>query len=370
MNNRYIIFGKVVEVNTIDSLEGKILHDELSIYPNTKEPFDIQINYLEELDEKVVVNSNPSIHQLLENGIEFAMKPTVIRYTFNNGNIKHIDFAIKKSSRLRSLIIKCLNIQFTSHHEAIGQWFHEYILVPLGFHFEKLAVVHSSAVQTKGGKSILFGGTGGVGKTSLEIELCRNHQASFLADDISIVTYDGLVHPNLAYPKVYGYNIVGNKKLKGEVFKRTSLLNRLHFFVHSKRGSQYVRRRMSPVIFYGDAIREGVPVDSYLILSKSNVDQLIFEEIDVAKAVLLTQQVISREYGVYFDHIAWHEYNSTINDEKPTLTVDAMLEKNQSVLNSVFAKMKKIYLVKIPLTINHDVFKTEMMTKMKSRDLL
>ena len=127
-------------------------------------------------------------------------------------------------------------------------------------------MLHSSAVMTpapdKG--AVLFGGTGGVGKTSLEIELCKHHNCSFLTDDIAVISNIGEIFPNLAYSEIYGYNIKGDKKTQKEIFRGKSIVNRFFFWLHSLRGDQYVRRRINPEVFYGNIQTEEVKIKSYL----------------------------------------------------------------------------------------------------------
>ena len=85
-----------------------------------------------------------------------------------------------------------------------------------------LSLIHASGVVLSNGKAILLGGTGGIGKTSLELELCLNEKASFLTDDIAVIDKEGFLWPNLSFPKIYGYNLAGNKALKRQLLSATS----------------------------------------------------------------------------------------------------------------------------------------------------
>jgi len=88
------------------------------------------------------------------------------------------------------------------------------MLIPSIYFNKNLAPVHCAGVSDHENRAILIGGTGGVGKTSLEMELCRNYGCSFINDDISVLDSDGWVYPNLAFPKIYGYNLENNDKVK------------------------------------------------------------------------------------------------------------------------------------------------------------
>jgi hypothetical protein len=370
MKQKYLIFGKVFELNTIDCREGRMLHHELAVYPLVEEEPDIQINYVLPGEERSVISKNPSTHALRDDGFDFTMGPVNISYWFDGKDITKIDFSIKHSSTLMSTLNKMMNIQFTNHREAIGQWFHEFVIVPLGFILKERALLHSSAVMAPDNKAILFGGTGGVGKTSLEIELCKHHNCSFLTDDISFVSNEGNIYPNLAYPKIYGYNIKGDNKTRKQIFKGRGLVDRFFFWLHTLRGDQYVRRRISPVVFYGNVQNVEVSVKSYLILSKMNVDKIEFEKLEKERALNLSQQVIVREYQTFINHLVWHDYNSLLANQNSIISEEELMSKNQEVLHEALSIMENLYLVKIPLQMSHADFKTQMMLALREKNIL
>src|SRR5690606_41041284 len=109
-----------------------------------------------------------------------------------------------------------------------GMVFHELALVPAAHWLSDVAVVHASAMAGPSGEVTLIGGTGGVGKTSLMLDLCLRRGFTFMADDISIVGADGWVHPNLAYRKIYAYHLQDNPELARRVFQGRRLVHREH----------------------------------------------------------------------------------------------------------------------------------------------
>lgn len=372
MKNIYQIFGQNILVNTIAAVEGTTLHDELSSYPTTTATeIDLEINYVGDHEKIPILSSNPSIHKLFEGGFEYTMGPVCIRIFYKDRKPFRIDFSIKKSSKWMQALNKLLNIQFTNHKEAIGQWFHEYILVPYVLNLKDQCLIHSSAVKINNGQAVLFGGTGGVGKTSLEIELCRNRGASFIADDISVVTSDGMIYSNLAYPKVYGYNMKGDKEIRKVVFRKAGMLNKLFFWVHATiRGDQYVRRRISPESFYGKCETESCEIGAYLILTKAAVNKIELHSIDKSEATDLSDLVISREYSTFFDHLVWHKYNSEISHLQPQLTYEEAITKNREVMLSAFSKIKHLFIVKIPLQIGHAEFKKALISLLEEKEII
>jgi len=368
MNKTYSIFDKYILIRAEDAFISSILEDELSLYPLVKnQTCDLIVDYVNEIDNSGLISSNPSIHQLTTDGFIYHMGAVIARYYFEDAKVQRITFCIKKSSATMRLVRKWMNMQFTSHKEAIGQWIHEHILVPYAFTNENLALIHASAVRTKSGKTLLFGGTGGVGKTSLEITLCKDHSAAFVSDDICIINGTGEVSPNLAYPKVYGYNIQGDASTEKQIFNGRSLLDKLHFKLHAIRGKQFVRRRISPKDFYGSVINSKTPIDAFLILFRCETEEISFEKITAEKAARLNRLVISREYNVFFDHLVWSSYNALATDRAPYLNYDELIDKNEKVLAQALTTIEKCWLVKIPMKINHRDYQQKMVHGLKER---
>ncbi|MBC6425786.1 MAG: hypothetical protein GDA51_04815 [Ekhidna sp.] len=367
----YLIFGQRVRVSTIDSFEGELLHQELSIYPRINdENISLELNYAANSAARAVTSRNPSINALHEDGFSFTIGVVTISYFFSDNNIYRIDFSIRDSSQLLSWINKLLNIQFTNHKEAIGQWFHEFVMVPIGFLKPDNSLLHASAVKSKNG-AILFRGTGGVGKTSLEIELCKNYGCSFITDDIAFLTGDGKIHPNLAYPKIYGYNIKENPTVRKQILHHKGFINKLLFKLHSLRGNQFVRRRIRPDEFYGKVEKQPCRVNSYLILSKENIQNLCIDPLEPSRAITLSQQVIFNEYQSFINHIVWHEYNSLLLEKEPKITRHSIVNENLKVLEKSLSKVS-VFIVSIPLELSpsQELFKKQMIDCLMTNEMI
>jgi hypothetical protein len=366
MNTVYSIFDKRILIRSSDQFISDILKEELSLYPILENsPHDIIVDYLEGVDMTGLLSSNPSIHQLTNDGFIYHMGAVIARYYFESGEVTKISFGLKKASATMRILRKCMSMQFTSHKEAIGQWIHEHVLVPYAFTNDHLSLVHASAVRSNTGKTFLFGGTGGVGKTSLEITLCKDHKAAFISDDICVINDQGEVSPNLAYPKVYAYNIQGDQKTKDLIFKNRSLPDKLHYFLHSLRGKQFTRRRISPKDFYGDVVNSKIQLDAFLILFRCETDKISFEQITAEKASKLNRQVISREYNVFFDHLVWNSYNNLALGQPEKLNYDQLIDKNETVFAKALNASAKCWLVKIPMKIDHRQYQKEMVESLR-----
>ncbi|MFT6866810.1 MAG: hypothetical protein ACJA08_001648 [Cyclobacteriaceae bacterium] len=371
MDKTFLIFGKAIRINSHDRLISDILEKELSIYPSASElEVSILIDHVYKVDNSGSLSSNPSIHFLTKNGFIYGMGPVVARFYFDAGKVNHVQFSIQPSGFVMRTLRKWMNIQFTSHKEAVGQWLHEHILVPLAFTDPELSVIHASAVQTNKGKTLVFGGTGGVGKTSLEITLCRNEDCSFIADDICIMDKEGSVYPNLAYPKIYAYNIEGNHAVKKAIFKGRGAADKIHFKLHELRGKKFIRRRISPEIFYGKTINTKSPKASFFILFRDQSAEITFEKITTKKAAYLNALVISREYNGFFDHLVWNEYNAIGTEADLNLSYEKVIERGTKVLESGLSVMDECWLVRIPSTIAHTDYQTQMVKRLKEMDLV
>lgn len=353
MKRNYHMLGKVYQINTVDSFEGEILHKELSVYPEADDNanIDIYVNYLQQLENKEPVLRNPSIHSYYKNGFRIELINASIEFLFIEKKLTQIDFCIKQGSKIRAMANKWLSYQFTNRKESIGYIFHELILIPSAFFFSDLSVVHASAIDDDG--AILFGGTGGVGKTSLELELCYRQGKSFLADDIVVVNDHGVAFPNLSYPKIYGYNLKNNNTLKREVLSGNSIIDKIHWSIRNSFDPASVRRRVSAVDLYGNVATHPKKIKAfYLLVKDSRVEKIELSNINPEVAASLNRQVLETEYQIFYKFLIWDGFNSTIDSAEPRLTYHKLIqqiEKNFLIaLNNVETK-----LVKIPINISH-----------------
>lgn len=367
----YKIFGRIIKLNTISSEEGDILHNELSLYPivDSKE-FDISINYVSDIKTEQALSNNPGLNYLSSESILCKMGAAKVKFCFQKERLKQIDFCIDQKSGLKASVQKWKSIQYTSGKEAIGQIFHELILVPMAFLLEDISVVHSSGIVNKKNEVVLFGGTGGVGKTSLEMTLCLEHEYTFFNDDIAIIDSKGMCHPNFSYPKIYGYNLIGAPELKREIFDGLSQLNKFHYAYRALKGASKVRRRVEPGSFYGRVYAESAKISSLVILFRSNVEKIELESISVKKAAKSNSLIMATEYNVFFDQVRWHQFNASALNRKPFTTYQSLIEKNTSNLEKGLQSIEKVYLAHIPMQISNDDFKINMVAKLKEQGII
>lgn len=371
MERVYRIFGKNIKLNTIDNDSGEILHSELSLYPiiETKE-FDVLINYVDHVELPEVLSINPAINYFSSDSILCKLGVATSRFYFKNDDIVQIDFSLEETSKLKNVIKKWKSIQFATDLEAIGQIVHELVLVPLAFIFDDYSVVHCSGIINTQGEAVLFGGTGGVGKTSLEMALCLEHESAFFNDDIAVLDTKGNCFPNFSYPKIYGYNLQGASHLKKRIINSVSMFDRLHYALHSLKGKNKVRRRVNPKTFYGKVFNKAKKISSFIILFRSNVDEITMESITDEKAAILNSRVISSEYNVFFDHLRWHSFNAISLGKNPLSTFNEVIEKNTRNFRKSLSIADNVYLAHIPIDISNKDFKNQMIKVLKDHTII
>ncbi len=367
----YKIFGRVIKLHTIHRDEGMILHKELELYPIVEtSKFDVAINYVDKVEADELISNNPGIHKLSLDSMTCQTGAATIKFYFEDQKLRQIDFSIDQKSGFKRATQKWKSMQFTTNYEAIGQIFHELILVPMAFLFEDCSIVHSSGIVNSQSEVVLFGGTGGVGKTSLEMTLCLDHGYKFFNDDIAVMDTKGFCHPNFSYPKIYGYNLLGAPDLKKEIFDELSQLNKFHYGYRALKGASKVRRRVEPVTFYGQIHEQEARVSSLVILIRSNVEQITLEAISNEKAAEFNSLIMATEYNVFFDHIRWHQFNAGSLRKTPFASYESIIKKNTRNLEKGLQGLEKVYLAHIPMNISNSDFKAEMVNKLKEVSII
>ena len=368
------IFGFNILFELDESREATVLLDELSCYPeqdSVNPDLIIQYKSQENIVDNVIAN-NPASHYLHSDGFSMKTSNITTRFIFNEGKISKILFSYNRKNIGfgGKALQKWKHIQFLNERESIGQIVHEFLLVPFNFFLTNRSVIHSSAVVSKKGKLLMFGGTGGVGKTSLELELCRNHGCSFFADDICISDNSGSVYPNLSFPKIYGYNLINDDKLKRELIS-SNLWDNLHWKLHSLRGLDKVRRRISPLVLYKNVTNAARQVNSFFILNRTNVEQLEINEIDNNLASELNTEVIKSEYQIVFQHLYWYKYNTLINKNEEIIDFDSIMNQNAKVFSDgLSAAGAKSYIINIPIQLTNIALKEQIGAVLEKLDLI
>lgn len=360
-----IIFGKKVEFISNDVKVNENLHNRFNDYEDCYDEFDIQIFINDEKNnDEDFMSINPKIHITHSDGFTADFGNVIARWKFNNEKI--IIYVKTKSPGNSPLnhLRKFRTMEYSIDAvEVIDQILYEYILVPTMFFFKDRAIIHSSGFVYKN-KTFLLGGTGGTGKTSASLSVSKTNNASFLNDDISIIDEFGTIYPNLAYPKIYAYNTVGDLKLEKEILKNKTIFNKIQWNLKKRKNIQAVRRKISPKNLYGSVITDKSSLDYYLILFKEDVTEMKLTEMDTDKAIQATIEIIKSEYSsVFYPHLYWDNFNRRMlnKDSLTYLDTEQISDNWKTILTKSFQR-GKIYKLSIPMTISNKEYKEQILT--------
>ena len=357
----YSIFDKIVEINFLgNSCEQAKTHllNELSLYQKLESDrkADIVLNIVDRIPEYEIKLVNPSIHKEIHLGFIASYPKYDVAVRKIDSKIM-FDLALEK---IKNPFIKYLkklnNMQYEAIDERVGHVFFESVLIPAAYFDINKFIIHSSAFQHRKGGAVLVGGTGGVGKTSLEIELCMNRGYSFISDDLAVIDKNGNIYPNLSFPKIYGYNIKNNKKLKNEIFKDRTFSDRLAWNLRSSLlGDANVRRKISPKDVYKNYVTENSKVKKYFILFRENREDIKIERVRPDTATDMSLKILQSELTLFNNHILWHEFNSFASGIPPILTLESVLDNWKKLCKSVMSKID-CFIISIPLNLPHREF--------------
>ncbi|RUA17743.1 MAG: hypothetical protein DSY55_01570 [Clostridia bacterium] len=323
------------------------LERELSVYPPARQQPDILIQFGPR-DDGIILAKNPAIHREYEDGFAAQFGQSIVRWHWGQSHVQ-VDWSL--ASREQNWRQKIRNMQYTHPYEQIGQAFFELVLIPTLqlFYHNNLLLLHGSALSDDvDNHAIVFGGTGGIGKTSLELSLAGNGY-KFMADDISILDAEGDLHANFAWPKIYGYNTFEDTKTKEKIFQFRGPADRFFWELRMRRfGGSRVRRRIDPQRFFGGAINQHAPLKTYYILFREFCNEMNISAIHAEKAIDLSLNIMLSEYTILYQHLYWHQANRIGLGLEPFITIDAIFESWRRLGIHLFSDIQ-CYLVHVPM---------------------
>lgn len=356
----YSIFGIPTTVRSDDETIAAALSEELSCYPKTNEDPTFEINILDELESATFEARNPKQHDSDANGFEMEGRMSKMHWQWSEHACR-VDLSIKEFGFPFRQLYRAAHRQNTTRSEMAGQILHEGVLIPHLLVSEQHALLHASAIARPGSKDMIcIGGTGGSGKTSLMLQACLEEGWCFAADDISVFTQNGELHPNYSYPKIYGYNLDAFPNLKAKVFDQKGLLDRLHWSTHHMRGADKVRRRIDPRKLFSVLPENQAPkLSDYVILSRDKVDKTSIESISVEKAAAASAHVLATEYNEFLNHLHWQRFNHHLNGRDTTepsagFTIDQWRQRIERTLANT-----RCWVLRAPVGIDHRLFLKE-----------
>ncbi|MTI86798.1 MAG: hypothetical protein FH748_02385 [Balneolaceae bacterium] len=351
------IFGKNVQVVCRDTELAGLLFRELSAYPQGENKENVlRIEILEEQDFDQQAGVFPE-----ENRIHADNRLARLCFVFDENQLARILYAVRKPvNRIHGWLQRWRSLGYNNRQERIGQMFHEQVLVP-GLVFQVgVYPIHSSAIKM-GDEVILFGGYGGVGKTSLELEFCYEGGASFVADDICVLSAKGTVFPNLNYPKLYAYNVNGKPEIEQRLLGNVSAANRMHWKYQSMKGLAKVRRRISPGELYEHFERKELPVSWYLILKRDEGSSIVTETLSAEEAAAETVKILESEFKLFFERLK----KTNISSDSPFHPAQ-ITGRWREGLEKAFTRLD-CRRISIPGDMPHEEFKSKMKEVFKQR---
>ena len=354
------IAGRAVRVIPGASPAGATLSGELLGYPDTDDAPSLEVVVREaplpSADGAIV---NPSSHHDLPDGFLARLPGVDLRARWGSAGLQTIELALPSRGPVLSSIARWRNRQFTAPQVLIGQKFHELAMVLAIMASREVMLLHATAVALPGG-AVAIGGTGGVGKTTLGVDLCLRHGAGFLADDLVWLDQAGIVQPDLAYPKIYAYNLQGDRELHDRVFAGRPRADRWQWRTKRWRGDDQVRRRMAPDRLYGRTA-EATALARYLLVVRERRADMVIEPVDAATLARASVDVLRVELEAIVRHLRWHRYARGLAGLDPWLDADALFERWEAQLTERLEAVDRA-VVRVPVGYPIDTYRSTMRT--------
>lgn len=308
----------------------------------------IQINITRNTPE--ILSNNPKTHHEIENG--FGMKTYFgwVYYARESGNTKGTVTYIPAQNILRRnhFFKWIIDKEFRHPYQKIPQVMHEIIFIPSILLLSKTLIpLHSSAVfDTKNEKLVVFSGSGGVGKTFLEMSFILKDNFQFFSDDILIVDDKLQGYVNLNWPKIYKYNV--NQLPRLNRYVTSGILDKLHWgicqFNPIVKGG--CRRKINPLLFRDENTPTVKKIDEIYLLFNERTDTIHIDPLDPEIFGMISLEIIKSEYKDLFTHLNYHKFNRLSLGSKPVYELSQIGEKFIEILKK--NKRVSIYIVRIP----------------------
>ena len=342
----------------LDKIHAKSINritEQFDRYEQTTEKEKICIILSRDNFPKAKLN-NPSLHALIQDGFCIHYPKYNIAYSFKD-EILQIQIQLKHQGNSAIRYLKKLyNIQYNSLEERAVQIIWENCLYPAFYFFKNYSIIHSSGFSVDNKQALLLGGTGGVGKTSLELALAKNEKFGFLNDDIAVVDDTGNIHPNLSWPKIYAYNIIDNPRIKKMILKNRALHDKLAY--HFKKqvfGLNKVRRTIDPEVLFSQPSKQALPLKKFIYLSRGSYSELKLKFFPKELVPKLNIEIIKSEFSDFERHLNWHVYNSELKGETPIVKTKESHQNWERIQSKVFDNCD-CYIMEIPIKIDHTTF--------------
>lgn len=347
------IFGNKYQFNC-DSVTEALLKEVLQLYrtPPSEQLVDVEVNFTDNLAPIQKYSQNPSIHKFSLQATHMKMGNTWISWEQSpDSKIPlQITIAIPKNKYLKKIFGRWRSMEFPSDVETFVQILHELILVPTQYFLQDRVPIHAAAIGSNKG-CVLIAGTGGVGKSSALISLRDEPDLKFMADDIAVLDSKGGVFGNMAWPKIYGYNCVGNE-MQEILFKSRGAFDILHFRVRNRIDPAKVRRKIRPNVLFQYTESSRAQLKALIYVFREDADSLSIEPLESDVAAALSCSVLEPEYSIFHNQIHWSEYNAKMLGHPAMIRMGDVRRNWFETYQSAFTGVDCVKL-SVPLRISH-----------------
>lgn len=349
--------GKIAEIRygSLKPWLRRYLNEFLEVYPNhdcaTTPDVIIRLKHGPLLHSgEPPLSVNPSDHKEFSDGFS-AYFPPWGDLVWHLGPTINVDFHLSRFVASRNILFKLVDRECNLPYQYITAVLHELVLIPtVLLFFDKVVPVHGSAIVSRDKDVFAFSGTGGSGKTFLEMSLILKDNYGFFSDDMVLIGNHCSAFANYQFPKIYQYNVKQFNLLNQFIVESYSIFNRIQWYLYPKIPyiGKLCRRLLDPrQISNIDLADTGTLKHFYFLFKTKNVNQIEKKVIDYTTASSLSYDIIKSEYHKIFHHLGYHKVNRSLLG-MPELTNETELRKKYT---RVFASLKDVtfFLVNIPL---------------------
>lgn len=356
-----LIFGKCY------SFSGDVDHqvwlaESLALYADADNlESQVEVCISSEVVSGAPLAANPRFHRMLEDGMLTSFPAVDVTWRWSRSGCLMVDTVFKTRGGLKHRVKKLLSMEYANDVEYFEQLLHEFVLVPSTYFFSDLAPVHASCM-TVDGVALLLAGTGGAGKSAAMLAMRTNERVSFVCDDIAIMSTGlssrSMVHANMAWPKIYGYDCFGNE-LGDLILEGRGWVDRTHFRVKNWIDPAIVRRKIRPDHLYRGIEPMAAPASRLYYVVREGITGIHLSNLRVDNAIEMTLAVVGAEYSIFHDHLYWEKYNALATGRKAMLTMDDVVTNWRHVLSACFSTVS-CFKVSVPFDMDHVTYRRSM----------
>jgi len=325
---------------------------ELSGYPETNETPEVIFRIstkIFEIPHNVTVASD-----ILYNARYFALKNASLNFEikgkiFEKGQLEVNVCPVIKKKGILKIRQRFRDWNFFTIEETLAKNFMYNIfdfIMELKFLVKGSSFIHASSIE-KNGKAIVFVAAGGVGKTSIMLQILKKTDWRYLSDDLSIVDSDGRVYFNPKYIQIYPYNVKNDFELYNLLMKDRGVFDKLNWFYRKLRyGENLVRRRVDPQKFFGAGkVSKSASIHKVISLVRTSVKDFEIGEVNPHIVSKIASEILSLEISPFFKYSCLCNGGGT---DSPFPKIEEIKERSAQRFQEIFKNVPCSQL-KIPL---------------------